>query len=74
MVPRVTTGRTPEIVKGFRESRGWSREKLAAEAGVSLATVQRLETGTYPRVEHLVQVADALGVSVDEILGRIRQA
>lgn len=54
----------------LRELRGWSREKLAAEAELSLATIQRLEAGHFPRVEHLLRVADALGVSVDELLGR----
>lgn len=54
----------------LRRIRGWSRERLAAEAGVSLATVWRLENGRYPRVEHLVAVADALEVSVDQLLGR----
>jgi DNA-binding XRE family transcriptional regulator len=55
----------------LREARGWSREKLAAETGLSFATIQRLESGKYPRVEHVMRVADALGVSIDELLGRI---
>lgn len=55
---------------GLRHARRWSRERLAAEAGVSLATVWRVENGHYPRVEHLIALADALGVSVDQLLGR----
>jgi transcriptional regulator with XRE-family HTH domain len=54
----------------IRQRRGWSRERLAAEANVSLSTVWRLEHGRYPRVEHLVALADALDVSVDQLLGR----
>jgi transcriptional regulator with XRE-family HTH domain len=53
-----------------REKRGWSREKLAAEAGISFQTVYRLEHGRLPRVEHLVRIADALAVSLDELIGR----
>ena len=34
-----------ENLKERRESLGISREKLAVEAGLSLATVQRIETG-----------------------------
>jgi transcriptional regulator with XRE-family HTH domain len=58
------------IARRLREQRGWSRERLAAEADLSLATIQRLEAGRYPRVEHLLRVADALGVGVDQLLGR----
>ena len=53
-----------------RRVRGWSRERLAAEAGVSLATVTRLENGRYPRVEHLIALADVLDVSIDQLVGR----
>jgi transcriptional regulator with XRE-family HTH domain len=58
------------VARRLREQRGWSRERLAAEAELSLATIQRLEAGHYPRVEHLVRVADALKVGVDQLLGR----
>lgn len=54
----------------LRALRGWSRERLAAEAGVSLSTVWRTERGQYPRVEHLIAIAEALGVSTDAVLGR----
>ena len=57
---------------GLRQKRGWSREKLAAEAGVSLATVRRLERGNYPQVEHLIAIADCLDVSLDDLIGRRR--
>jgi len=54
----------------LRQAKGWSRERLAAEAGVSLATVWRLEHGRYPRVEHLVAIADAFDTSLDDLLAR----
>lgn len=54
----------------LRAARGWTRERVAAEAGVSLATIWRMEHGHYPRVQHLIAIADALGVSTDALLGR----
>ena len=57
-------------LSSLRAARSWTRERLAAEAGVSLATIWRMEHGQYPRVEHLIAIADALGVSTDELLGR----
>ncbi len=57
-------------LSSLRAARNWTRERLAAEAGVSLATIWRMEHGQYPRVEHLIAIADALGVSTDELLGR----
>ena len=47
------------------EARGPSREELAAAASVSLSTVWRFESGAYPRVEHLIALADALEVDLD---------
>lgn len=57
-------------LSSLRAARGWTRERLAAEAGVSLATIWRMEHGQYPRVQHLIAIADALGVSTDTLLGR----
>lgn len=57
-------------LSSLRAARGWTRERLAAEAGVSLATIWRMEHGQFPRVEHLIAVADVLGVSTDALLGR----
>lgn len=60
----------PNALRRLRGLRGWSRERLAAEAGVSLSTIWRAERGTYPRVEHLIAIAEALGTSTDAVLGR----
>jgi transcriptional regulator with XRE-family HTH domain len=57
-----------------RVRQGWSRERLAAEAGVSLMTVYRVETGHLPRVEHLVAIAQVLGLSLDELTEVRRRA
>ena len=35
----------PDIVRTLRERRAWSQEQLAEIAGLSVRTVQRVETG-----------------------------
>ncbi len=57
-------------ISDLRRERGWSREKLAAEANVSLPTVRRVECGRYPRVDHLIALADCLRVTLDYLVGR----
>lgn len=66
----VPTGR--DLVPGFaamiraaREARGWSLAKLADEAGVSLATLHKLEMETRaPSLRVASQVVAALGLLV----------
>ncbi len=41
----------------LRQERGWTQERLAAEAGVGLRTVQRLEAGQDASSETLTLVA-----------------
>ena len=71
MIADVKSETRASPVEVLRQRRGWSRERLAAEASVSLSTIWRAEHGQYPRVEHLIALAEALGVSTDEVLGRI---
>lgn len=57
-----------ERVKETRINRGYSQEKLAEKAGVSLRTVQRVENGkTDPQGDTLVRLAEALDVSPDDL-------
>ncbi|MBF4574255.1 helix-turn-helix transcriptional regulator [Herbiconiux sp. VKM Ac-1786] len=51
----------------LRRERGWTQEKLAAESGVAVRTVQRLEGGQDASLETLSMVAKALGVTVGEL-------
>jgi transcriptional regulator with XRE-family HTH domain len=53
-----------------RAERRWSRERLAAEAGFSLATLVRVEAGRQPSVSNLLALADALEMSLDDLVGR----
>lgn len=56
-------------IKKYRVHNGLTQQKLAAEAGISLRTLQRLENGkTEPRGDTLIRIAEALEVSLDELV------
>lgn len=59
-------------IRKARVDAGLSREKLAAELGVSLATIVRLETGRTARVstERLLGVAKATKRPLTYFLGK----
>ena len=59
-------------LKTFRNKKGWSQEKLARKANISYHTVIKLEQSVIknPRIETVVKLADALEVSLDELVGR----
>lgn len=56
-------------VKEIREKRGMTQEALAAESGVSRATISALEKGTERNTtsKTLSKLAKALGVSLEEL-------
>lgn len=56
--------------KKLRAQKGYSLEKVARLANLSLNTVVRLESGTNknPTIDTLTKIARALGVSVDDLL------
>lgn len=58
-----------ERVRALREERGWSRGRLAKEAGVDARTVARLEGAgaIQPGFFTVGAVAEALGVSLDDL-------
>ena len=59
-------------LKELRKKAGWSQQKLAEKAGLSYNTITKIEQGaaTMPTIQTVVKMADAFGVSVDELLGR----
>jgi len=67
-------GAKKPAVRLLRERRGWSREDLASRAKVSFPTLVRVELGGTPSVRSLLGLADALGVTLDELVGRSRPA
>ena len=57
-------------IKKYRKKKGVSQDKLSKLADVTYNTVIKIESGTTynPRVETLKQIADALGVSIDDLM------
>ena len=58
-------------LKAARERLGWSREALAYHSGVSWSAIAQIETGRRKdvRLSSLAALAEALGVSVDHLIG-----
>ncbi|MCI3225558.1 DUF488 family protein [Streptomyces sp. NP-1717] len=56
-------------VRALREDRGWTRERLAIEAGIAVGTLGRLESGgaIQPGFLTVGSVAEALAVSLDDL-------
>lgn len=56
----------------IRKQKGWSQEKLAVESKVSYNTIIKIERGGIenPKIKTVIQLADALSVSLDKLVGR----
>ena len=55
-------------LRELRFRRGWTRDDLARQAGVSVRTVQRWEEGsTLPRLETLAALCRALRCSLTDL-------
>jgi DNA-binding XRE family transcriptional regulator len=64
---RIVRGENP--VRVFREEKGMTQKLLADETGVTQATISEIETGRKTgSVEVLKAIADALGVSLDDLV------
>lgn len=60
-----------EGIKKARKEKGLTQAQLAAEAGVLTISISFYETGrTFPSVLNLISIADALGVTLDDLVGR----
>ena len=59
-------------LKKFRKKAGWSQQKLAEKAGLSYNAITKIEQGAAkkPTIQTMVKIADAFGVSLDELVGR----
>lgn len=56
-------------VKQLRKQKNLTQAQLAKRSGTSLMTVGRLERGEYfPRLENASKIANALGVSIEDIV------
>jgi transcriptional regulator with XRE-family HTH domain len=62
-------------LRGLREARNWSLKRLSAESGVSVAAIQKIESGdTNPNLLTVLAIADVLGESVDRLVAASRKA
>jgi len=61
-------------LKKLRNKKGWTQEKLAREAGISYITLVKIERGNIenPKLQTLVKLARALGVSLDKLVGSLK--
>ena len=59
-------------IKQVRKKVGWSQQKLAEKAGLSLAVITKIEQGVAkrPSIQTMMKLADAFGISLDELVGR----
>lgn len=62
-------------LRSARQSRRLTQAQLAGQAGVDLMTVSKIERGvTVPDLATLWTLADLLGFSLDQVVGRSRPA
>ncbi|PTH35722.1 transcriptional regulator [Staphylococcus agnetis] len=55
------------IVIEKRRSKGWTQERLAEKAGLSVRTIQRIEKGDDSSLESLSLIANAFEISISEL-------
>ena len=62
-----------EIIQELRRKNDMTQEELALKSGVSYTTLIKIERGSVqnPTVMTIKKIADALGVTVDIILGNV---
>lgn len=59
------------MTKLLRESRGWTQEMLALISGLSIRTIQRVESGATPSAETLLALAAAFNLTTRDVGGRV---
>ncbi|WP_282803298.1 helix-turn-helix domain-containing protein [Secundilactobacillus kimchicus] len=59
------------IIANLRRQKGWTQEVLAAKCGLSVRTIQRLESGEDANLETLNLVANALDVKIGDLFESI---
>ncbi len=59
-------------IKKYRQKAGLSQDQLARTAGIPYSTFLKIESGYTPNpsIQAVASIAEALGVSIDELVGR----
>lgn len=57
-------------LKELREKLNLTQEELADQSGISVRTIQRIESGNMPKGHTLKQLANTLGIKEDELLNK----
>jgi len=62
-------------IRKLRQKKGLSQEKLARLADISTATLVKIEAGIAkePTITTVTKIADALEISIDELVGRVKK-
>ena len=60
-----------ESMRRVRTDRGFTQEALSIKSGIGQQNISKYECGgSFPTIINLIPIADALGVSLDELVGR----
>ena len=61
-----------QSLRRLRKARGWTQRQTSGKSGVSYVVVTKVEQGLTkdPAMSTLIKLADALGVTLDELVGR----
>ena len=59
-------------IKKHRQKSGLSQDQLARKAGIPYSTFLKIESGYTPNpsIQAVLNIAEARGVSIDELVGR----
>lgn len=68
----LSSGTLAKNVKKIRLQNGWSQDKMARVANIPYSTYLKIESGvtTNPSLQTAINIANALGVSLDDLIGR----
>lgn len=58
-------------IPDLRKRKSWTQEKLADESGLSVRTIQRIESGEDASLETIRVIAQALGVEISDLFEQI---
>jgi transcriptional regulator with XRE-family HTH domain len=64
---RIVDAMNESRIADLRRARGWTQERLASQSGVAVRTIQRLEGGRDAGLVTISLIANAFGVSVQEL-------